>query len=209
MRLHSTRPSFATVDSYICTFCELQGLRLESFGEEVQILSDRRRQVRKRAGPPSTTAISPGAEDEKQEQWYLLDSRLPYLLDYARQVVEHVYRHLARTDPVYLQEMERRSMAATLLWAPPMDPHYKSAELERYVTATSERLRKHCRDAGFDPPAVRDLAPMRDTGAYPGESMLRVRARGARYSASAWPHRVLRLLKRVRPVGNVSSAKKS
>lgn len=161
-----------------------------------------------KTAPLSVNFIFSG-EDEKQAQWYLLYSRLPYLLDYARQVVEHVYRNLALTDPVYIKEMERRSMASTLLWAPAIDPHYKSPELDRYVSATNERLRKHCRDDGYECPTVPDLKRMRDTGAYPGESMLHVRLRRARYIASAWPRAVVRLLNRIGKSNAAAPAKKA
>ncbi len=131
----------------------------------------------------------------KMTQWYYLYSRLPYLLDYTRLVVEHVYARFERTDPVYLDEMNRRMMAATLLWAPAVDEHYRNEIFERYVKATWNRLVEHCIQNQRRPPTPHDLRRMKESGAFPGESPLRTKLRHARYSALTLPRRLGRGLK--------------
>lgn len=134
--------------------------------------------------------------DAKMTQWYYLYSRLPYLLDYTRLVVEHVYGQFERTDPVYLAEMDRRMMAATLLWGPAVAQHYRNEVLDCYVRATGERLIEQCIANGHALPTPHDLRRMKESGAFPGESRVRTKLRHARYAAFTLPRRVRRRLKR-------------
>lgn len=130
--------------------------------------------------------------DEKLTQWYYLYSRLPYLLFYARRLVENVCAGFAATDPAYLADMERRAAAATLLWAPNIDQHYQHPAIDRFVAATRARLGRECAEAGFREPRREDLQRMRDSGAYPGESPLQTRLRNAGYTVEGLRHRVAR-----------------
>ncbi len=110
-------------------------------------------------------------DDARQTQWYFIYSRLPYLLDYMRSVVEHVCRPMARTHPEYLEEIERRVAATTLLWAPQIETSYRHAAIDRYVKATSVRLIKQCISHGVEGALdVHAVQRMHETGAIPGES---------------------------------------
>jgi hypothetical protein len=105
--------------------------------------------------------------ESKLTQWYYLYSRLPYLLFYARLLVEHVCSQLVQTDPAYLADMERRVAAGTLLWARNIDTDYRHPSIERFVDVTRERLTRACRAAGHREPSLRDLPGMLATGAFP------------------------------------------
>jgi len=54
--------------------------------------------------------------DSKKTQWYFLYSRLPYILFYARSLIEYICGTFSNTDPKYLSNIENRVMAATILW---------------------------------------------------------------------------------------------
>jgi hypothetical protein len=121
-------------------------------------------------------------EGSRQKQWYFLYSRLPYVLVYARRLIEHLYATFeTRTDPVYLKDIERRISAAVLLWWPGVEGIYKNAPLERFVEATRVALDSECKASGFRTPSTGDLIRMHESGAYPGESRARVFLRGWRY----------------------------
>jgi hypothetical protein len=109
---------------------------------------------------------------------------------------EHVCGQFATADPVYLADIERRMMAATLLWAPDVDPLYRSPALDRYVEATRERLKRHCVANGHGEPTASDLLRMKRCGAFPGESRVRVALRNARYPLLTLPRRARRALGR-------------
>lgn len=128
--------------------------------------------------------------DEKLSQWYFLYSRLPYLLFYIRRLTEYVAAEFGRTDPVYLDDIERRVAAATILWWPAVLEDYKSPQIETFVRATAERLAASCVAHKHPIPTPSDLQRMRDTGAWPGESSLGVGMREARYKALALWRRV-------------------
>lgn len=122
-------------------------------------------------------------DGERLAQWYQLYSRLPYLLDYARQVVEHVCAQFSVTAPTYRADMERRMMAATLLWAPGIATEFRHDVIERYVAATRRRLVWECSRAGFASPSTRDLVRMKTIGAFPGESTMSAHRRNVRNAA--------------------------
>jgi quinol monooxygenase YgiN len=105
--------------------------------------------------------------EAKLTQWYYLYSRLPYLLFYARLLVEHVCSSFVQTDPSYLANMERRVAAGTLLWARNIDADYRHPSIERFVEATRERLARACRAAGHREPSLSDLPSMVATGGFP------------------------------------------
>jgi len=105
--------------------------------------------------------------DAKLTQWYYLYSRLPYVLYYARLLVEHVCSTFAQTDPVYLADMERRVAAGTIMWARNVDADYRHPSIEHFVDVTRERLAHACRAAGHREPMLSDLPKMLATGAFP------------------------------------------
>ncbi len=148
-----------------------------------------------RTAPLNVNFIFSGA-DERLTQWYHLYSRLPFLLDYTRQVVEHICAQFCVTDRVYRADVERRMMAATLLWAPAIDSDFRHPAIERYVAVTERRLTRECVAAGHRAPSRVDLVRMKDTGALPGESRLRVHTRNARYAALALAGRARRGIRR-------------
>jgi hypothetical protein len=105
--------------------------------------------------------------DQHITQWYYLYSRLPYLLFYARRLVEHVCSTFAKTDPEYLANLERRVMAGTLLWAPKIEETYRHEVIDKFVRATAERLDHECNSVGCRPLENRDLVVMFNTGHIP------------------------------------------
>jgi hypothetical protein len=129
--------------------------------------------------------------DEKLTQWYFLYSRLPYLLFYIRRLTEHVAVEFGKTDPVYLDDIERRVAAATILWWPAVPADYKCPQLETFVRVTEHDLVSSCVAHNYHIPKPNDLARMRATGAWPGESALRVRLRVARYKVLGLRRRIV------------------
>lgn len=123
-------------------------------------------------------------EDERQTQWYYLYSRLPYILFYTRRLVEFVYATFARTNPEYLKDIERRMMAATILWAPAIEETYRHEKIDKLVESNRLRLTEECLASGYRAPQREDLLRMRDTSAFPGESRLDVKLRHLRYKKS-------------------------
>lgn len=103
--------------------------------------------------------------DANLTQWYYLYSRLPYLLFYARRLIEHLFATFeTRTDPRYLADVERRIEAATLLWAPNVDEQFRTAEITRFVDRSRERLFAELSGLGVRAPTVKDLVRIRDSG---------------------------------------------
>jgi hypothetical protein len=100
----------------------------------------------------------------KQRQWYFLYSRLPYILYYARRLIEYIFSTFTQTDPKYLANIERRVMASTLLWAPNVDPVYFSPEISKFVDATRARLTANCIAAGYGNPTIDDIRRMAELG---------------------------------------------
>jgi hypothetical protein len=100
-------------------------------------------------------------------QWYYLYSRLPYLLFYARRLVEYLCSTFSRTAPEYLANIERRVIAGTLLWAPNVENTYRHEKIDKFVEATRNRLDKECENANCGPVKKEDLALMLKTGKLP------------------------------------------
>lgn len=141
-------------------------------------------------------------DDARRTQWYFPYSRLPYVLHYARLLFEHLLASFSRTDPEYLADIERRTGAATLLWWPALLSSYRSAELERYVGATERRVWQACQAAGARRPSPHDLLRMRETGAFPGESVFVTHRRSLSYRlrgySTAALHGATRIARRIR-----------
>ena len=108
--------------------------------------------------------------DEKVTQWYYLYSRLPYILFYARRLVEHVCATFAVTDQAYLANVERRLMAATLLWAPNIEPTYCHPAIDKFVEATRLRLTQEYVEAGYGELDPEFLSYMQESGEFPARS---------------------------------------
>jgi hypothetical protein len=123
--------------------------------------------------------------EAKKTQWYYLYSRLPYVLFYARRLVEHVCGAFTQTDPEYLADVERRIAAATLLWAPNIEQGYRHPAIDRLIQGTHTRLEAACVEAGHRPPLVSDLPSMAEDGRYPDEPRSRVLRRAAKYKLAA------------------------
>lgn len=119
-------------------------------------------------------------------QWAYLYSRMPYLLFYARRLVEYVFSTIFdRTAPNYLSDIERRVQAATILWWPTLDATYQDERLRRFVVRTRLRLRAESRTAGFGTPRFHHLPRMMADGAWPDEPAEAVARRLAGYAANA------------------------
>ena len=103
--------------------------------------------------------------DQKLTQWHFLYSRLPYLLFYARRLIEHLFATFEpRTDPGYLSEVERRIEAGTLLWARDITTDYQSPFIAKFVEQTRLRLAGELATLGLPAPGEDDLLRIRDTG---------------------------------------------
>ena len=126
--------------------------------------------------------------EAKITQWAYIYSRLPYLLSYTQLLIEKVFSNInADTDPVYLEDMERRLQAQTVLWWNSVEPEYRHSKLRRFVVATRLRLRARSRERGFGSPKLRHLERMMNDGAWPDEPDRAVRERHARYERYAPP----------------------
>jgi hypothetical protein len=139
--------------------------------------------------------------DSKECQWSFLYTRLPYVLIYAYRIVETVCAGISPTYPGYLEELERRLAAHVLLWSATLDETYASGPLLTFVLKYREWLFEHCKTNGYRTPEFNDLARMRETGAFPGESRWSVWQRKrhlqevAEVSGSAAPTWCTRLLR--------------
>ena len=121
-----------------------------------------------RTEPLNVNFIFSGRE-AKLTQWYYLYSRLPYILFYARRLVEHVCATLVQTVPNYLADIERRVAASALLWARNIDEAYRHPAIDRFVAETRARLVAECKSAGHREPTLHDLVQMRDSGTLPDD----------------------------------------
>jgi hypothetical protein len=120
-------------------------------------------------------------DDGRQTQWYFIYSRLPYILYYARLLIEHLFAEFSRTDPTYLADMERRLGAATVLWGPAIEKLYQHSAIDKFVHATAVRIVEECVTKGTRTPTPQDLVRMRESGALPGESRAITAIRHIRY----------------------------
>jgi len=123
--------------------------------------------------------------DQKLTQWSYLYSRLPYLLFYTHQVVEHILETIIHTTRDYVDDMKRRISALTILWWESLDELYTCDQLMNFVNETESWLNDHCTSAGFRIPNSKDLLRMYRTGAFPKESRLSVKKRNVNYKIHA------------------------
>ena len=123
--------------------------------------------------------------DAKLSQWRFLYTRLPYLLEYMRCVVEHIYAEISPTDPAYLADLTARRNAGIILWSTGVSEDYRTEELRVFVEAARRDMKRDALARGSRIPSLRELERLRTHGAWPGESSLLVRARHLRYAALA------------------------
>ena len=121
----------------------------------------------------------------KNTQWHYLYSRLPYLLFYTHQITEHIIATIAPTKQEYLNDIQRRISALTILWWKSVDGHYKCDQLNTFVQETQVWLNDHCNSSGYRHPTESDLLRMSDTGAYPKEKLWSVKIRNLKYKLQA------------------------
>lgn len=119
--------------------------------------------------------------ESRDYQWNYLYSRLPYLLVYARSVIERLGTLICQTNPLYLEELERRSSAGVLIWSQLLNPEFINDQLINFIQATENRLKKHLIESGISPSAIIDLVKMNETGDFPGESYYKRRKRHKLY----------------------------
>lgn len=115
--------------------------------------------------------------ESKLTQWEFLYSRLPYLLIYTRSLIEFICSTIRTTHPAYIEDIDRRVLAYIALWWTSISESYRCHQLEVFATASREHLDKSCLQAGFREPNRADLIRMAETGAFPGETARRVKAR--------------------------------
>ncbi len=100
----------------------------------------------------------------KQTQWDFLYSRLPYILFYARRLIEHICGTFSKTDPSYLKNIEHRVMAATILWYPNIESGYKNDHIKAFVDSVEHKFKKEFLDAGRANPSNEDTLRVKETG---------------------------------------------
>jgi len=120
-------------------------------------------------------------DDSVETHWAYIYSRLPYLLSYVWRISEHVFARFSLSDPVYLDDIERRVMARVLQWDTSVRGNYRHPKIDAFIERTRVSLDLRCAAAGWRSPSRRDLDRMAESGAWPGESGLKVRARAVRY----------------------------
>lgn len=102
--------------------------------------------------------------EAKQTQWAYLYSRLPYLLAYTREIVEHVCERIVPTDPSYLEDLRLRVAGSSLLWWESVSSEYRTVELERFVDAQEQWLSHYCNNQGWNSPSQSDLEKIASKG---------------------------------------------
>lgn len=115
--------------------------------------------------------------DSKLTQWGFLYSRLPYLLAYAYELVEHILADLTETPVEYVLDMYLRIAAYSIPWWNQLDETYISDPIERFVNQSGGWLNAYCLDQGYRSPTLEDIDRLVRTGALPGETERSVKAR--------------------------------
>lgn len=95
--------------------------------------------------------------ESKLSQWDYLYSRLPYLLIYARRLLEHLWTEFVTVDPTYTADVERRVNAAALRWAMAIPAEYKFPALADFMTSTADRLEAQSNADGWTNLTLADL----------------------------------------------------
>lgn len=100
-------------------------------------------------------------------QWYFLYSRLPYILCYSRTLIENVFSTFTLTDPNYLENLERRVMAGTLIWSNDVHSDYMNEYLEQFSRSTKSRLLRslgRCSSGHFERSELAELMATGELG---------------------------------------------
>ena len=84
--------------------------------------------------------------DAMLSQWTYLYTRLPYLLTYARLVIERLCATFNLTWPDYIagNGKARFRRRAVLLWAPSVPDDYLNTQISQFVSITRQRLELEC-----------------------------------------------------------------
>lgn len=128
-----------------------------------------------RTSPMNINFIFSGRE-EKVSQWDYMYMYLPYLLDYARHVVEHVAHSISMLDPRYQEALNRKIAALVLLWEDWAGAATLEPELQVFANEYRAWLDDQCEDAGYPKPVLDDL-PKMVHGAFPAEAAMGRRKR--------------------------------
>ena len=118
-------------------------------------------------------------------QWSYMYTRLPYLLAYAHDLVEHIAAGIVPTESAYLDDVARRVSGLVLLWGDQLPAGYENCYLREFMDETSRQLAAQCAAKGWRAPTKRDLHRMGHLGAIPGESAAAVKKRHALFVEQA------------------------
>lgn len=125
------------------------------------------------------------SQDAAISQWSLLYSRLPYIMLYMTELIDHISLQFADTLQLYRDDMNRRLSAQLIMTFENIPTNYCYDALIRLVKSKTAWLHKHCESSGFEQPSIPDLRKMGNSGAFPGESEIEYRTREMVYEIFA------------------------
>lgn len=117
--------------------------------------------------------------EQKQSQWEFLYLNLPFVLDYMRNVVEHLAHGMSLLDPRYQEELTRQLAALMCLWDDWAEPETFDPALARHAICYRQWLEAHCAEAGHPSIDDFDIRQMAH-GGFPGEAPVTRRVRAWR-----------------------------
>jgi hypothetical protein len=79
---------------------------------------------------------------ELESQWSYLYARLPYLLSYAKDVIDYLIESICSTEPWWIQMMNRRSAAGNIIWAESLEESFKHPAIDKFKQASELYLRQ-------------------------------------------------------------------
>lgn len=95
--------------------------------------------------------------DATLSQWSLLYSRLPYIMFYMVELIDHISRRFADTLQIYRDDMNRRLTAQLIMTFENIPTRYRYDALDRLVKSKTAWLNEHCESSGFEQPGILDL----------------------------------------------------
>lgn len=98
--------------------------------------------------------------------WAFSYSRLPYLLYYIYQLVEHICAELAPTHPSYLKQMNRWIAAKVLVSYPSVEERYRHESLDNLFASLTSWLESDCIANGFSNLDAINFEELVETGIY-------------------------------------------
>lgn len=110
------------------------------------------------------------SEKELLTQAAYFYSRLPYLLIYIMEMLEHVVGSIVSTHAEYVNYQRRRVYSLFLLGRGCIDEHYDDGRIETLFIYASLWLEYDCKSKGSRSPKRDDLNRMALLGCYPDES---------------------------------------